>query len=626
VLTASPSFADPRLVDVAARAHALRLSEDPEWLRLIHYGTGFLGSTDSEVERGEFFLSPRGRTDHEAELVATLAAFLAPVLPGQEDAHALCRFPARREWLDRQLRFLGGRRPVRCPRLDAALARVGATGVHFVYASAYLGNPASAFGHAFLHLTTRAGDQAPPSSQKRDTQDLGIEYRALTTTTNPILYAVEGVAGLFAGYMEGRTYDEQARTYTAEQGRDLWEYDLALSRDEITFLLLHLWELRGARINYFYLTRNCAFEVLLLLETAAPRLELVQNVKMLVLPIDALKAVATVPGLVKDLGYRPSLETRLHARIARLTTSEQIQVQRLMDDPSAPWPAAMPPARRQLVLDAAIFELEAHASKDLEKDAMTPAKRRWQVLVARRHGVVLPEAPLKPDWDVRPDWAHDAMRVNLGTGATTQYGDGYGAIGYRLALHDLTDAPDGWPELAQVVVFDTELRYAWQERRLTLDKLTFIDVLGLNPISPAEPRASFRIQAFGVRLHDRACPDCFAHGADGSIGITLASRDQRLAFFAMADAYVAFLPHLTGLANSFVRVGAGPFGGLRVRVGETVAVLTATLSYLPFERIATTYQAQLAVKRALRKNVALGIEAVAQPLSFEAQFSSYVYF
>jgi hypothetical protein len=631
VLTSLASAAEagaPTLAEVLAEARTRKLAEDPEWLHLIHYNTGFFGGTTSEVERGHFFLSPRGRHDHEAELVATLTAFFRPVVAGHEDEHPLCRFPARRDWLESALHFRGNAPPMSCPELDRALERLAPTGVSLVYASTYLGNPASAFGHAFLHLTTRAGDAAPPSSAARDAADRGIEYRAVTDTKNPLLYALKGVAGLFPGLVETQPYDLQARRYTAEQGRDVWEYELALTPREVTFLMLHLWELRTARIDYFYLTRNCAFEDLALLETAAPRLVLLPGLDAIVSPIDTVRAIARVPGLVRRVAYRPSLETRLHTRLRTLTVTEQLMVRRLVLDPAAPWPSVEKIAenRHAVVLDAAIREVEAHASKDLESPGTTAAKRTWQALMLRQNGVTVPEPPLDPDWDARPDFGHRTMRALLGSGVTSQYGHSFGSVGFRLALHDLTDPADGEPELSQVVMLDTKLRFDLANRALTLDTLTFADLLALNPIVPADPLVSFRARAFGVRLHDRDCPDCFAHGLDGSIGGTVATASERVAFFVMADAYVAFLPHLSGLDATFVRLGVGPFGGVRLRWGETVGLLTGTVSYLPGEKLADTFDLRFTVKSTLARNVALGLEMDAQPLSVEGQLSSYVYF
>jgi hypothetical protein len=608
-----------------ARARELHLAADREWLRLLHYDTGFFGGRDSEVARGPFFLSPRGKSDHEAELIATLTAFFDPVVPGREDSHALCRFPARREWLDHHLHFLQGR-TFHCPTLDAAMARVAPTGVSLVYASSYVGNPASAFGHTFLYLATQASDAAGPGTRAHDLASFGIEYRANTDTKNALLYAVKGLTGLFPGRFETPDYDHQVDRYTIEQARDLWEYSLDLSSEEIRFLVFHLWELKDATIDYYYLTRNCSFEVMELLETAAPRLSLLTNLKPIVLPIDTVRAVAAVPGLIRNIDYRPSLSTRLHARFDRLTISEQWMVRRLLRDPSSPWPEDMPEGRRPLVLDAAIFELEAHSSADLESPVPSHARTIWRELVARRSGPALPEPLVHPDWDVRPELAHGSMRVLLGTGWMSETKGAFGVLGYRLALHDLTDPPDGSPELSQLVVLDAKLRYALGPTHLALDTMTFVDLVSLNPIAPAEPLLSFRTRAFGLRVYDGDCRDCFVHGLDGSLGTTVATRSEKLAFFLMADAFAGFLPDSVGAFHTFVRLGVGPFAGFRFRAGETVGLLTGTLSYLPGERLDATFDAHVVVKHALSRGVALGVELDAQPLNVEGQLSSYVYF
>jgi len=173
VVTSSSARASlPPLEEVTEGARRLRLDADPEWLRLIHYKTGFFGTSRSEVTPGEFFLAPTGTMDPEAELVATLAAFLAPVVSGLEDEHALCRFPARRAWLESRLDLTRRGISIRCPALDDALGRVDATGVSLVYASTYLGNPASAFGHTFLHVRTGHGETSPRDQATRDREDL----------------------------------------------------------------------------------------------------------------------------------------------------------------------------------------------------------------------------------------------------------------------------------------------------------------------------------------------------------------------------------------------------------------------------------------------------------------------
>jgi hypothetical protein len=178
-----------------------------------------------------------------------------------------------------------------------------------------------------------------------------------------------------------------------------------------------------------------------------------------------------------------------------------------------------------------------------------------------------------------------------------------------------------------VQFFDTRVRYDMERSALTLDRLTFAEFFTLNPITRFEQALSWRVQAFGVRVHDRDCPDGFAHGLEGSVGGTIATSDQRVAIFLMGDAYVAFSGSLDGIAGSFVRLGVGPFAGLRVRLPfDTVGVVSGTLAYLPGERLRGTYDVRAMLRSSIARNFALGVEAAMQPLSTEASLNSYLYF
>jgi hypothetical protein len=503
-----------------------------------------LGRFESEVDDPRFFLAATGKTDPEAELVGTLLAFRAPMLRGHEDDHALCRFPARRRWLDHELHFLTG--PPPCPRLDARNAKGRVTGVSFVYASNYVGNPASAFGHSFLHVHVEPRD----GRSHGGTLDVGADFRAVTTTKNPLAYAFMGMTGMFAGRVEIVPYDQVVVRYAVKEARDLWEYDLALTEEEREMLWLHLWEMEPSELDYYYLGRNCAYESLRLLEAAAPRLSLIYELKVLAFPLDTLHALTKNAGLVLRVEYRASPE---------------------------------------------------HAKEE------------------RRHGRLQP--PLSKD----PSLEHGPMRVAFGSGRTSQYGTSFLTIGVRIGLHELSDPPDGWASLSAVEVLDARLRFDMDRRDLTVDRMTFVDLTALHPL-PFEPRVSWRIRAFGERLHDGNCSDCFAHGLDGSVGGALATHDRAVSVFAMADAYTAFVPNSSGIESSFLRLGGGPYAGARVQAGRMVALLTGTLSYLPWERVKDTYDIRLGIKGTLARGLALGVEGDAQPESFEAALVSYVYF
>ena len=149
LLAATAGAADPadRLVE---DARARRLATHPEWLTLLHYRQGWTGRWESLIDDPRFFLAPGGKREPAAELEADLRAFFAP--PGtNEHEHAVCRFPARLDWLQRQLGFDArslGAPP--CAPLDRVFGQLAPSAVSLVYPAAYMNGPASMFGHTLL--------------------------------------------------------------------------------------------------------------------------------------------------------------------------------------------------------------------------------------------------------------------------------------------------------------------------------------------------------------------------------------------------------------------------------------------------------------------------------------------
>jgi len=294
----------------------LGIAHSRGWLRLLHYRQRGPRQAVSQVDGKRFFLAPGGARDPDAELAATLVAFAQPVTAGREDEHALCRFPARRRLLDDQLHFGSALPAPTCPALTRFETDLDPESVSVVYVANFLDNPASAFGHTFLRLKKRRPAGSTASS---DELDHSVEYTAKTDTKNPFLYAFKGLTGLFPGVFRFHSFASKAHEYANAEARDLWEYDLNLNEPELELLTLHLWELSDTHLDYYYLTKNCSYHVLATIEAAAPRIDLVTHLNLFVLPRDTIKALFTVPGLVRKIDYRPSLRSQFLAR--RLSTS-----------------------------------------------------------------------------------------------------------------------------------------------------------------------------------------------------------------------------------------------------------------------------------------------------------------
>ncbi|HXK20354.1 MAG TPA: DUF4105 domain-containing protein, partial [Polyangiaceae bacterium] len=343
---AGPSYPE----QLIARAHQLQLAKDTTWLRLGHYKKGLFG-WDSEVDGDTFFNSPTGKGDPQAELDATLRAFFVSQPKDPLVQHPICHFPARFTWLAGKLGIDGKQLPrVQCPKFYEFVSKLNARSVTLVFSSYYLNNPASAFGHTFLRINKATRKE---EREGRELLDYGVDYAAVVDTDNALFYAFKGLFGLFPGTFNKMPFYYKVREYNDFESRDLWEYDLDLTPDEVQMLVAHLWELGSTFFRYFYLSENCSYQILGALEVVNPKFELTSRLGWPVLPADTLKALLKNPGLVKSLHYRPSNRTQFKQRKATLTAVELSAVDTLIDDPKAKLDPSFDAAEQVKVIDAA---------------------------------------------------------------------------------------------------------------------------------------------------------------------------------------------------------------------------------------------------------------------------------
>jgi len=218
---------------------------------ITHYKPQWLGGVKSEADGPGFFFHPRGQVDPQGELEATLEAFFVGAAAEGQQAqgwqHPQCRFPARYDWLKAQSRFDPSKLPAQpCPRLEAWRAALDPGSVSLIFASYSLRNPASMFGHTFLRLNhkRRQGSQ--------NLLDCGINYAAITTTHNGVLFAILGIAGGFEGRLANFPYDMKVQEYSNLESRHLWEYDLHFTQEQIDRMFRHLWELGSTFFWYYF--------------------------------------------------------------------------------------------------------------------------------------------------------------------------------------------------------------------------------------------------------------------------------------------------------------------------------------------------------------------------------------
>jgi hypothetical protein len=244
-------------------------SEKRLWHLLLHYRKGFWGGTVSDADGPEFFLSPDGKTNPQKEIEATLRKFLSDEPVGLSQLPAQCAFPARYRWLKDELGFDPALLPEQgCERFRTWIRGLDPQSVTLIFPSAFMNSPSSMFGHTLLRV-----DQGGQTEETR-LLAYAINFAATTTTENTLVAAALGMTGGFKGYFSIHPYYVKVREYSDMENRDIWEYRLNLSPDQIEWMLMHTWELGNTYFDYYFLTENCSYHLLSLIEIADPDLHL----------------------------------------------------------------------------------------------------------------------------------------------------------------------------------------------------------------------------------------------------------------------------------------------------------------------------------------------------------------
>ena len=317
------------LVVISASAEKYSFDEDvlqtlaskPTWLRLLHYEpvSRWSKQLKSAIVSPEFFLSPEGRENPKAELIATLAA-LQQRLDGRPDNHAQCRFRSRFLWLLQQ-GVIEDEPRIECPAFRVFSEDESIESISVVLATGYLGNPASYYGHILLKFNSGEG------SSKTRLLDQSINYGAIVPkNVDPVSYIFNGVLGGYEGGFTHIQYYFHNHNYGENELRDLWEYELNLSQAETALLTAHAWELIGKKYDYYFLRRNCAFRMGKILEVVEG-VDVVPENYAYTIPQALVQRIseANIGGhpLLKSVRYIPSRQSRFYQRYEQLDTEER---------------------------------------------------------------------------------------------------------------------------------------------------------------------------------------------------------------------------------------------------------------------------------------------------------------
>ena len=561
------------LVELIDKGRQARLAGEREWHLLLHYRKDLFGGHTSEQDDPGFFLSPDGKTDPQAELDATLKQFFTNELVGRSKQPAQCTFIARYEWLRNQLRFDEARLPpMACERFERWFADFEAQSITLIFPSAFLNNPASMFGHTLLRVDQRG--------QTDSTRILAytINYAADVPPDAGMAYPIRGIFGGYRGYFSTIPYYLKVQEYRDIENRDIWEYRLNFTEAQVRRFLMHAWELGNASFDYFFFKENCSYHLLALLDYADPTLHLTDEFLFWTVPADTVRLIASKPGLVSGIAYRPSRSNVIRRKRESLPSEERAIAHRLTKDVGELKSAAvsrLEPMRQTFLLDLASDYLRYRI--DTTDDPPPELKERNRAVLTARSQLRIPsqEFTVVP-FAKQPELGHKTSRASVGAGWRNN--DTFEEVTVRAGYHDLLDPEVGYTPDAQIEMASVSLRHYNRVDQTRIERATLANVLSLSPIDSVFHAPSWKINMGMQTVRHQGCQLCSNGVMNGGIGGAIESRLlKREVLFAFAEAEANY----SRAYQEQHRIGGGGTAGMLVDLTDRWKLM-ATGTYLKY--------------------------------------------
>ena len=470
-----------------------KLSKDPTWHKLIHYKKTWNNTYKSAITSRSFFLSKQGKNNPKLELIATINAFLAPT-SSSPDKHTQCQFPARFIWIKKKLNSDISFPKISCKQYDNWSKSQNYDSLSVLFPSGFFENPASFFGHVLLKFS---------HSTQSDLLSKSINYGAIVPRNENIIAYISN--GLFGGYkaaFSDKDYYLINHLYSESENRDIWEYKLNISKDKITFLMAHIWELLGQTFPYYFISDNCAYRVSELLSLVI-HTPLSHNNTPWHIPVNMFHNLAQSSHSkekVQEIKFVPARKTYLTDQFLNIDTKQQQLITSIIKQNKQPYLLdktyqQSTETQKQTVSAFLIsyytylIETKKHSKKNL--DLLESKKNHWlyqRMLLPSRKQKPIQAKSLAPHQNQKPSMLQGSVIHNKNNNINTLQ------IRLQGAYYDLLSP--GFSNISRFKLGDLSIQY--QSKKVFLKQLNIIDILSLNPAKstlPIDQKLAWSIKA-----------------------------------------------------------------------------------------------------------------------------------
>lgn len=499
------------------------LSETRVWLKLLGYTDS---SQQSQIISPAFFFSEDGNTNPYDELIATLEAFRTPVDDDLDD-HPLCRFPARAEWLSRQLDLEAvGIERIHCPDFFDFSGGTDKRTVSLIYVSGYLGNPASYYGHLLLRINSDDEELVT------DLTSAAVNFGAIIPEDeNMVSYILKGILGRYSSGYTHREYFYHTHNYGETELRDMWDYELELSNEDEVLLISHIWELIGQQYQYYFFNRNCAYQIAQAVSLVLDD-DLIDSRRLWVLPQNVIEAVTKAKAggepVIRNIAYLPSRQSRFYGRYISLNPQEKdylheaVGNSRTIDDNDLRAQSiAGNPAALDTLMD--YFSYLLVDAEDQEADLLEQAHRK---ALLQRLALPIADREVEFSTSSAPHQERSPSYVSLGT----IHNDGSnlsGVVNFRPAYYDSLDGMRSELKNSSLIMGAISLGID------TKSWIRSLDILKIERISrnlthlPGDSGYSWTFN-IGAQQSSLECKECLSTLMSYAAGYSLSVLDEKL--------------------------------------------------------------------------------------------------
>ena len=390
------------------------------------------------------------------------------------------------------------------------------------------------FGHTLFRIDTK----------RKGTQLLahGINYGANVeeSKTNPVIFAVLGLAGGYYGAFTVKPYYDVINTYNNIENRDIWEYNLDFSKEEIDLFIAHMWELGHNMARYYFFSKNCSYILLEILDVIRPNLKLADEFPHHAIPLDTLKAVVKKEGLIKGVHYRPSRQARIRFKYNQMKPLQKKHYLQLIKDPNHSL-EELTPTESAGALETAYQYLQYQL---VRKDVDLATFRKNSFILLKRRNSYKEEDQLRElEEGNNPAESHESKRLSFAWGLRNN--KSFESLTYHPAYNTLTDDPFGLLMGAEIVFLETQLRY-YNNNDFVFQNIDLVRIKSLSPVEPMFNPISFQVDLSINRAYNaRENEEGYLSSLEFGIGKTFELTEGLYIYTMFNNAFLlgGFVPH-----------------------------------------------------------------------------------